>query len=107
MTEQDFLFNSDHGLNWYLSEDDGEIKIAATSDCSHLIEQNKARANYGDYGWSEDKTYRRVAEIPAIIMVKWLNEEGWWALDPAAAGKLKQKMNDPDWRYLRTSEWVF
>ena len=106
MTSEDFLFRSDHGLNWYLSEEDGEVKIAASSDCSALLEQNRAKQVAGDDGWSEDKTFRRVAEIPAIVMVKWLNEEGWWALDPACADKLKQKMNDPDWRYLRTAEWT-
>jgi hypothetical protein len=37
-------------------------------------------------------------------MLKWLNEEGWWAMDPNCADKVAQKINDIDWQHLRTAD---
>ena len=36
--------------------------------------------------------------------IHWLHTEGWWYQDPNARGKLNQKLNDPDWSYLRTAD---
>jgi len=47
------------------------------------------------------------AHIPDIIILKWLNEEGWSVFDPNAKAKLRRKLNDPDWRFLRLRPGVF
>ena len=50
------------------------------------------------------------ASIPASVRLKWILEEGWdWfdaGRDPDVARKFRQKLNDPEWRHLRTSSLV-
>jgi len=46
---------------------------------------------------------RRAASIPNLLIHKWLVEEGWNAMDPACAKKLKQKLNSTEYLYLRTA----
>lgn len=106
LDKDDFLFTSLMGVDWYMHEEDGEVTIACSSDVSDQLDTAKEMASHNS-GWSEDKTFRRVGIIPAVIQMKWLNEEGWWWEDPNAANKLKAKMNDPEYRYLRTAEWQF
>ena len=51
-----------------------------------------------------------VASIPAIVQVKWLNEEGWNSdhlHDPDVQKRLKAKLNSNEYMYLRTSEIIF
>jgi hypothetical protein len=51
---------------------------------------------------------RHVATIPHVILVQWLNEE--WArgniglrmFSPEFNALVKRKLEDPDWKYLRT-----
>ena len=85
---------------WRDTEEGGEIVTA--QDLSSVIEHNKAAYARND-GYSADRSMRRVAFIPEIIRQKWLNEEGWDAYDAGCAQKLMRKLNDPDWRYLRTA----
>ena len=82
---------------------DGGLLIHSVQDVGPLIERAKALANLND-GYSPSRELRRVAFIPNIVRLKWLNEEGWDAYRPDLYGdKLVQKLNDPDWRYLRTA----
>jgi hypothetical protein len=50
---------------------------------------------------------RKVASIPTIVLDRWLAEEGldWRKCnsDPEMAKRLKAKLNDPEWRALRTN----
>lgn len=91
----------------YFCDDDGNISVNASQDLEPLLERNKSVAN--DRGKRVTSDYANpVATIPPIILLKWMNEEGWNAYDadkdPDVDRKLKQKLNDPEWRYLRTSE---
>jgi hypothetical protein len=49
---------------------------------------------------------RRVASIPNVIIEKWMKEEGLNIFDmhkdPAIRRAVFRKLNDPEWRYLRT-----
>lgn len=87
-------------------EDDGRGGgiIHSVQDVGPSIERAKAMRLHND-GYNSDRTLRRVAFIPNIIRDKWLNEEGWDAYRPDLYGeKLAQKLNDPDWAYLRTAD---
>lgn len=89
----------------HYSEPDGEggLLIHSVQDVAPILERNKAMANHND-GYTPSREMRRVAFIPDIIRQKWLNEEGWDAYRPHLYGdKLVAKLNDPDWRYLRTA----
>lgn len=82
--------------------EDGAV-IHSVQDVGPVLEWNKAAQNHND-GYTADRTMRRAAFIPNIIRNKWLQEEGWDAYRPDLYGdKLIQKLNDPEWRYLRTA----
>jgi hypothetical protein len=97
------LFTSRSGarLTWRPDAAGGGAVIS-TADVTPVIEHNKALANHND-GWAPSRELRRVASIPFALVHKWLVEEGWNALDPACAERLRAKLNDPDWRHLRTA----
>lgn len=101
------LFRSSAGIDHWMVQDGNETRFAATQDVAPMLERNKAMATHND-GYSQDRTLRRVASIPYVIMHKWLNEEGWWAMDadkdPGVARKLAAKLNSNEYLYLRTAE---
>lgn len=97
------LFTSEAGVvhEW---EDDGQGGgiVHSTADVGEIIDLNKAMANEND-GYTPSREMRRVASIPAVIQLKWLLEEGLDCFKPEHALRLQRKLNDPDWRYLRTA----
>lgn len=91
----------------FFSDGEGNITVEAIQDLTPLLERNKAAAN--DRGKSiTSEIANPIASIPPIFVVKWLNEDGFNVFDADrcefAEKKLKRKLNDPDWRFLRTSE---
>lgn len=107
MTDKTFLFRSSAGIDHYMVQDGKDTRFAASMDTTPIIERNKAEANHND-GYSESREIRRVARIPYIVGLKWLNEEGWWFMDagkdPDVAKKLAAKLNSNEYLYLRTAE---
>jgi hypothetical protein len=103
------LLRSAYGIDHYIETDelDGGTRFHSVAATDPVIEQNKAMRTHND-GYSPSRELRRVASIPFIIGLQWLNEEGWWFLDaghdPDVAVKLARKLNDPDWAYLRTAD---
>lgn len=99
------FYQSSQGIQWYRRNNgDGTVSYSFNEDVEPLLDQNKRMATHND-GWMSEKWGRRAARIPMSIWLKWLNEEGWDCFDPRYADKLKQKLNDPDWRHLRTADW--
>ena len=88
--------------------DRGERKIIAVTeqDVEPILARNAAlrgerqRSNWG----------RHVACIPNVILVRWLNEEyargntRLRLLSPEFDELVARKLNDPDWRFLRTDK---
>jgi hypothetical protein len=83
-------------------EADGSATIISTQDTDAILDLNKAMATEND-GWSASREMRRAASIPLILVAKWLHEEGWNAFDPACEDRLKRKLNDSDYLWLRTA----
>lgn len=98
-----FLFRSEAGIDHYMIQEGDKTFFEAVADVAPVLEQNKAMAAHND-GYSPSRELRRVASIPYAIGYKWLNEEGWWFMDPAAKDKLAQKLNSSEYAYLRTAE---
>lgn len=96
------LFTSSAGIEHRMVRTDEETQFVATGETDPVIERNKAMATHND-GYTQDRTLRRVASIPLIIWLKWLNEEGWDAFKPENAKKLMDKLNSSDWAHLRTA----
>jgi hypothetical protein len=78
------------------------FEIRYVQELDDLIEDNKRLLNHND-GYSRGREIRRVASIPLGLRTQWLVEEGWDAYDPHDWPKLKRKLNDPEWRHLRTA----
>lgn len=97
------LFTSSAGIDHYMVRtEDGGLQFSATGETDPVIDRNKAMATHND-GYSEDRTLRRVATIPPIIWLKWLNEEGCDVYQRGNEDILCRKLNDPDYQYLRTA----
>jgi hypothetical protein len=80
---------------------DGTLAVRHYQDVEDIIERNKRLRNApqkSDWG-------RHVATIPNNILLRWMLEEGVPVFGmPAHEWDkfLKKKLNDPDWRDLRT-----
>lgn len=98
----DYLYTTPQGIHKFAKEEGGDLTISSVQETAPILERNKAMANHND-GYSPSREMRRVATIPMVVAHKWLAEEGWWAFDPANSAKLVQKLNDPDYAYLRTA----
>ncbi len=83
-----------------------QLTVYQEDDVEDILEHNKTLRGLdqkSDWG-------RHYATIPNIIMVKWLNEE--WKrgntslryLSPEFEKLIEQKLQDPDYAFLRTDE---
>ena len=85
----------------HLDCDGNGIAIEHVQDVASILERNKAlRGEPQKSDWG-----RHIATIPNVILVRWMNEEGANVI--AMSGEefgafIRKKLNDPDWRHLRT-----
>ncbi len=86
-----------------MSTDGKQFTINKTQDVAPVLEQKTALSNIAGKK-AHDDCYNRVASIPAGIVAKWLIEEGLDIYNPDHAERLKRKLNDSEWQYLRTNE---
>lgn len=74
----------------------------STQILGEILDYNKELYTHND-GYNAARNMRRAASIPPFLRLKWLFEEGWDAWKPEHKGQLTRKLNDPDYRYLRTA----
>lgn len=89
-----------------LRPQDSKIIASTWQDVEPVLERNHAlrtQQQHSDWG-------RHVASIPNVILTKWLNEayaRGHVSLrifTPEFDEFVKQKLQDPEWAYLRTDK---
>jgi len=79
------------------------VTFERVQDVQAILKANKARQaepQRSDWG-------RLIADIPCVIIERWLHEEGVNVLGLPArefARFIAKKINDPDWRHLRTDK---
>ena len=74
------------------------------ADCEPVIERNKVIAGDDDRSRRGRKNGMwLVGSIPTIICFKWLNEEGIDVFNKNHKQAVLRKLEDPEWRYLRTA----
>lgn len=78
---------------------DGNFLIHSYEDVAPLLDNNKMLRN--DRVVDKRSEMRHVADIPATVIHKWL-QEGIDVWSGEHQKEVAQKLNDPDWRYLRT-----
>jgi hypothetical protein len=90
-------------VEWFhYDEETGAIAIEHVQDVEPLLAANRARAQDSD-GFSPSRELREIAEIPPVIVLKWLNELGIDLFDRNHWPAVKRLLRDPDWKWLRTS----
>jgi hypothetical protein len=82
----------------------GTVIASATQDVEPILERNQLlRVEPRTSDWA-----RHVATIPNVILLKWLNEAhargntGMRMFTKEFDALVKRKLEDPDWKYLRT-----
>jgi len=86
-----------------------KVILKCTQDVEPLLKLNKQEFNNDSmYGGVEtkDKSMRKVASIPLIIIERWKRELGIDIMNKHDMPKIKKLLNDPEWRFLRTHESV-
>lgn len=82
-----------------------QVTINVVQDCEPAIEANKAAQKQPQRpAW--ETWLRRIASIPNVITLKWLQEDGvyWPRLRKHEQRKyLRRKLNDPDYAFLKTT----
>lgn len=88
-------------------DDNGKFHVRYRQNVEPILERNKAHA--AEYGKGpRGKTMAPIASIPIVVQYQWLKRYGITnVFDPQYADLIKRLLNDPEWRYLRTSELVF
>lgn len=89
----------------HLDSNGQDLAVEHIQDVEPFLEANKLKRTQEQRG-----DFREIADIPNVIMVRWLNEEQAKGnttlkllgeeMDRLVAKKLK----DPDWAYLRTDK---
>ncbi len=84
---------------------DGQAIVRTTDDVEPVLERNKelrSMPQRSDWG-------RQIADVPVVILQQWLNE-AWERghdikyLSPEYYALVWKKLQDPDWKYLRTDK---
>lgn len=82
---------------------DGEGDTAAietVQDVEPILDRNKAFATEDQNDW-----WRLAASIPDVVTLQWMRDDGiFWPKLPKRekTAYLRRKLNDSDWRHLKT-----
>jgi len=93
------------GITQYIEtdEDTGQSVIHSVADSEPILEANKAMANDDTYSKDGIKnSFWHVASIPPIVQMQWL-QKGVNIMNRADWPKVKKLLNDPEYRYLKTT----
>lgn len=82
---------------------DDELTVVNQQDVGPILDLNKKLYNDGTNGYGPTREWRRIASIPNVVLEKWLKEEGIRFWDSEDMPKLAAKLDDPEWKYLRTA----
>ena len=78
--------------------------LHTTEDVAPVINSNKAMQNAGNH--AADENFWHAAKIPSSIILKWLVEDQIDVYNPDDIDRVKAKLNDPDYRHLRTGNFI-
>lgn len=107
MSKELFSYDPMTGLQtWYEDLGGDEFALHTVQDVAPILEMNKAKQNMGREYYAASKDMWRVASIPATVQMKWLVEDGIDIYNADHADRVKKKLNDPDWRHLKTANVI-
>lgn len=99
--------NARTGVERWMHHDGEKIAIETRQNVAKALDANRKERNaFEGYKDRADHHMHKVAHIPAVVIDAWL-AEGIDVFDPEHADRVWKRLNDPDWRNLRTTEgWV-
>ena len=78
--------------------------IGYEQDVEPILEANKASQNDSGQLWrGEDNDFWRVASVPAVVQMKWLNEHGVDLYNNEHWPAVRRLLNSSDYAYLKTA----
>ena len=100
-----------HITETYLDNGKDGIIQKRSLDIGSILKSNKKLYNQND-GYSPDKGLKRIASIPVVILEIWCkeyhkdqNNGNWFGLPQEIQKKiLREKLNNSDFKYFKTSE---
>lgn len=87
---------------WRTNSDGTYTVITRQDNESEILERNKAMYNHND-GYTPSREMQRVGSIPMALIELWQTVEGWNPYAPENADRLARKLDDIDFRHLRTA----
>lgn len=101
-------YNNITGLQtWYSIDSDGTEQIEYVGDAEPVLEFNKALQNNNEATKNGIKQgFWHYASIPAGLQMKWLVEEGIDVYNKDHMPRVLKKLQDPEFRYLKTTTKV-
>ena len=95
--ESGTLIRSEH----FYDEQSDSLIVKYQDDVEAVIDSNRRAQN--DFTGFNGSDFHKVAEIPSILIIKWLNEEGLnFYQKEGFEAILKKKLNNPEYAYLKT-----
>lgn len=80
----------------------GKSRIITTQDVEPILEQNKIRQTHHGKTMDREGVWWHAAHIPDAVWLKWKLEEGIDIFNKNHLPAIKRKLDDPDYRHLRT-----
>lgn len=99
------LFDADPDTGetvWFEPTEDGGFTLQHEQDCEPILDHNQALRSTGDDAWKAGGDYRLEASIPNTVLMKWLVEDGIKFWTPEGMQRIVKRVNDSDWRHLKT-----
>jgi hypothetical protein len=96
------IISNEGGVISRFHADGDKFHIQYTQDVEPIIEANKIAQQASNNGYSPSKDLKHVASIPVGVILVWMERYG---VDYATATDMefiKKRLNDPDWKHLRT-----
>lgn len=86
---------------YHYDADGDKLIINRVQDIEPILKFNKILQ--GDKSLTRSKEFRRVAKIPMVVIEQWLKEGiDIFSQDPEMKKKVKRRLNDSSYSYLRT-----
>lgn len=101
-------YNPETGVREIFEATDDGFRIHYQQDVEGILERNKSCALDGKWGGGRDRSgeFQKVAEIPIVVQMKWLTEEGIDVYNKDHWKAVQRKLNSNEYRYLKTAEVI-
>jgi hypothetical protein len=104
----DKTFNGVLEIEHKFDEQEQKWTQSYTQDVESILKRNKEERNSFS-GYNQAKDLKKVASIPLVVIYQWLAEDGFLYTElpqHEQAQYLRNKLNSPEWAYLKTSEGI-